>query len=98
MADLKGKRFHFDGVDGTDLHFSECDPTKNEDELVVVRAERAQPGVPLRMGEHIGTFVETDDGHYEIEEVSEHRNGPAKVSNRAYRRGWEETFGKNGVN
>ena len=95
---VNGKRFHYDGNDEGSFYFSECDSSKPDSEILAVRAEVPEPGVPVPAGCSLGTFRKTDDGHFVIEDVQTSSSGPPKVSSSAYRSGWEATFGKNGVN
>lgn len=100
MSKVKGKKFHHAGADGTDASvFTEC--VKDGSEPVIVRVERATPGKPLRLGESIVQIKSVDDEHYEMEEVTAAERsgkGPAMVSSKGYRAGWERTFGSNGIN
>lgn len=99
MSMIKGKRFHFEGEDSQGgAVFSEC---SKDGEPVVVRAERVESGKPLRYAQNLVQIKQTEDGeHYEMEEVigEPGGKGPAMVSSKDYRAGWERTFGNNGVN
>jgi hypothetical protein len=101
---LKGKKFHFEGSDANGGSvFSECMTGKPlEDGATVVRVERAKPGAPVPLGQSICHVkpVEGDDEHVEIEEVetTSRGRGPAMVSSKEYRSGWDRVFGSNFVN
>lgn len=55
-------------------------------------------GDPILPGQRVATFQELPDGHVEYEEYVLNSSGPAQVATDAYRRGYEETFGKKEVN
>lgn len=101
---LKGKKFHYRGSDeaGGSV-FSECMDNKAlGDDMTVVRVERAKPGVPVPLGKGVCHVlpIEGDDEHVQIEEVAPASSGrgPAMVSSKDYRQGWDRVFGSNGVN
>jgi hypothetical protein len=62
----------------------------------------AEPGVPIPLGATIGDFrtgVEEDDLEYKATATSgKTSRGPIQVSTEKFRSGWEQTFGKRGVN
>lgn len=101
---LKGKRFHYDGSDAAGGSvFSECmDDKPIEEGATIVRVERAKPGTPVPLGKRMCHVkpIEGDDEHVQIEEVetTTHGRGPAMVSSKEYRAGWDRVFGSNGVN
>ena len=100
---VSGKKFHFTGnqEDGSAV-FVECDKAKPSDELLVVTAEKLEPGVPVRAGSRIANFQPMSDGHVTVtdllDEVESSRGGPPKVATTAFRSGWDRTFGAKGVN
>jgi hypothetical protein len=101
---LKGKRFHHTGSDASGGSvFSECMTGKPlDDGATIVRVEKAKPGMPVPLGKGICHVkpIEGDDEHVEIEEVevTPNRRGPAMVSSKEYRSGWDRVFGSNGIN
>lgn len=62
-----------------------------------------ESGKPLPMGAtKIAILKKHDDQHYQCDVVDAEEltsgNGPAMVSNESYRQGWDQTFGKHGLN
>lgn len=54
----------------------------------------AKEGEPIPQGSDLVSLKKTDDPHvFEVDVLYKNRGGPARVSNKAYRSGWDATFG-----
>lgn len=96
----KRPKYHYEGrdLDGSDL-FVECtDEGGSETPPAIVRSTPSEPGKPAGFGKELAEIRRVDGRHYEICPVRPCSKGPAQVTTDAYRDGWENIWGRSGVN
>jgi hypothetical protein len=107
---IKGKKFHIQGEDeNRSLVLTEC---TDRESGIIVKLERAKPGVPVKLGHELCQMSFDKSGHVELDMLDVpgsgdeddgddgdgdggydgEGSGPAMVSSKEYRAGWDRIF------
>lgn len=98
---MKGRCYHLTAAwhDGT-AEFEECPRDIGETAPQIVLATPAVAGKAVPPGCRLVSMRPQADGKHFVREDLDggERRGPAVMNAKAFRAGWERTFGRNGVN